>query len=36
MSMNTLKLSNVTFCAELEKHRSKVAGVYGLIDPVIS
>ena len=36
MSMNTLKLSNVTFCAELEKHRSKVAGVYGLIDPVIN
>ena len=36
MSMNTLKLSNVTFCAELEKHRSKVAGVYQLIDPVIN
>lgn len=36
MSMNTLKLSNVTFCAELEKHRSKVAGVYALIDPVIN
>lgn len=36
MSTNTLKLSNVTFCAELEKHRSKVAGVYGLIDPVIN
>ena len=36
MSMNTLKLSNVTFCAELEKHRDKVAGVYGLIDPVIN
>ena len=34
--MNTLKLSNVTFCAELEKHRSKVAGVYQLIDPVIN
>ena len=36
MSMNTLKLSNVTFCAELEKHRSKVAGVYALIDPVVN
>ena len=36
MSMNTLKLSNVVFCEELEKHRSKVAGVYPLIDPVIS
>ena len=36
MSMNTLKLSNVTFCQELEKHRSKVAGVYALIDPVVS
>jgi hypothetical protein len=36
MSMNTLKLSNVVFCEELEKHRSKVAGVYSLIDPVIS
>lgn len=36
MSTNTLKLSNVKFCAELEKHRSKVAGVYGLIDPVIN
>lgn len=36
MSMNTLKLSNVTFCQELEKHRSKVAGVYALIDPVIN
>jgi hypothetical protein len=34
--MNTLKLSNVVFCEELEKHRSKVAGVYSLIDPVIS
>ena len=36
MSMNTLKLSNVKFCAELEKHRDKVAGVYQLIDPVIN
>ena len=36
MSMNTLKLSNVVFCEELEKHRSKVVGVYPLIDPVIS
>ena len=36
MSMNTLKLSNVKFCSELEKHRSKVAGVYALIDPVIN
>jgi hypothetical protein len=36
MSMNTLKLSNVTFSAELEKHRSKVAGVFAMIDPVVS
>ena len=36
MSINTLKLSNITFSEELEKHRSKVAGVNDTIDPVIS
>ena len=36
MTMNTLNLSNVVLSEELEKDRSKVAGVFELIDPVIN
>jgi hypothetical protein len=36
MTMNTLKLSNVVFSEELEKHRSKVVGVHDIIEPVVS